>query len=89
VENYCRTVQATDDHMVLVHYMLDTKGYNHILRISEYYLLPIATMVVRLYLIVTLYISCQSSYNRGGECLLCGVNWVFNPSVWSDAHCSS
>jgi len=45
VEKYCRTVQATDDNMVLVHCMLDTKGYKRILRISEYFLLSLVTLV--------------------------------------------
>ena len=78
MEIYCRTVQVTDDdNMVLVHCMLDTKGYKHILRTSEYFLLSIATMVAQLHLIGTLYVCCLSGCNRGGECLLCGMNWVF------------
>jgi len=63
VDKYCRTVQATDDKMVPVHFMLNTKEYTHILRISEYFLLSIATMVARLHLIVTLYVHCLSSCN--------------------------
>jgi len=74
VNKYCRTVQATDDNIVLVHCVLNTKGYKRILRISEYSLLSVATMVARLHLIVMLYVYCLSSCNRGGEC---GMNQIF------------
>jgi hypothetical protein len=31
VEKYCTAVQATDDNVVNVHWMLETKGYKHTL----------------------------------------------------------
>ena len=56
--------------MVHVHCMLDTKGYKHTLRISEYILSSTATVVAQMHLSVVLYVYCLSSYNRAGEFLL-------------------
>jgi len=56
MEKYFRAGQATDDSIVHGRCMLDTKGYEHTLRICTTYLFSIATMVARTRLIVILYI---------------------------------
>jgi len=60
VEKYCRAGQATDDNMAHAHYMLDTSGYRHTLRICNTYCFSTATMVARRRLIVTLYVHFSS-----------------------------
>jgi hypothetical protein len=60
VEKYCRAGQATDDNMVYVPYMLDTKGYKHTHRICNTYCFSTATVVAQMCLYVTLYAHCLS-----------------------------
>jgi hypothetical protein len=55
-EKYCRAGLATDNNMALAHCMLDTKDYEHTLRICNTYCSSTATMVARTRLIVTLYV---------------------------------
>jgi len=56
VEKYCRAGQTTDNNMALAHCMLDTKDYEHTLRICNTYCSSIATMVARTRLNVTVYV---------------------------------
>jgi len=58
VEKYCKARQTTDDNMVHVHCMLDTKGYKYTLRMFNTYCFSTATVVVRMRNNVKLYIHC-------------------------------
>jgi len=58
VAKYCRTGQATDVNMAHAHFMPDTKGYKHTLRICNTYCFSTATLVTRKRLNVTLYVHC-------------------------------
>ena len=60
VEKYCRAGLATDNNTANALCMLGTKGYKHTLRICNTYYFPIATIVARTRLNVTLYIHCLS-----------------------------
>ena len=55
---YCRAGQATDVNMEHAHFMPDTKGYKHTLRICNTYCFSTATVVTRKRLNVTLYVHC-------------------------------
>jgi hypothetical protein len=46
-EYYCRAGHATDDSMMYVHSMLDTKGYRQSLRICNTYCFSTTTMVTQ------------------------------------------
>jgi len=74
VEKYCTAGQATNDHVAHTHFMLDTQGYKHILRMCSDFCFCTPTMVARTRLSVTLYVHCLSCYNRDGVCLLRGTN---------------
>jgi hypothetical protein len=56
VQKYCGARQATEDVIAHAHYMLDTQGYKHTLRIRSTYCLSTATMVARTRHDVTLYV---------------------------------
>ena len=56
MEKYGRAGEATDDNRANAHYMLDTYGYKHTLRIRNTYCSSMATMVSRTRLNVTLYV---------------------------------
>jgi len=60
VEKHCRAGWATDDNMVHVHCMLDTKGYRHTLIIFNTYCFHMATMVAQMPFNVMFYIHCLS-----------------------------
>jgi len=60
VGKYFRAEQATDDNMVLVHCMLDTKGYNYTLWICTTYFFSMATVVAWTCLHVMLNAHCMS-----------------------------
>jgi len=60
VEKCGKTRQATVDNMALAHYMLDTYGYRHTLRMCNTYRFSTVTMVARTRLNVTLYVYCLS-----------------------------
>ena len=55
-----RVGQATDDNMAHTHFMLDTQGYKHILRICNTYCFSIIIMVGWTRFSVMLYVNCQS-----------------------------
>jgi len=56
--------QATDDNMTNAHYMLDTLGYKHTLRIRNTYCFSTATVVALKCLDITLYLHCLSRFLR-------------------------
>jgi hypothetical protein len=45
VGKYCRAGRATDDNMAHGHYMMDTEGYRHTLRICNTYCFSTATVM--------------------------------------------
>jgi hypothetical protein len=57
VEKYSKAGQAIDDNVAHVHCMLDTWGYEHILRVCKTYCLSTTTMVSWTPHNVTLYIN--------------------------------
>jgi len=61
VEEPCRAGQATGDNTEHVHFMLDTKGYKHTLRIRNATFSTV-TMIARTRLNVTLYLHCLLCY---------------------------
>jgi len=56
VEKYCRAVHATDNIMMQVQFMLDTKGHKRTLRICNTYCFSTVTVVAQMCLNVALYI---------------------------------
>jgi hypothetical protein len=59
VEKYCGAGQATGDNMAHAHCMLDTKGYEHTLRIFNTHCFSSATMVAeRASLLRHTYVAC-------------------------------
>jgi hypothetical protein len=58
VAKYCRAGQATDVNVAHAHFMPDTKGHKHTLRICNTYCFSTATLVTRRCLNVTLYVHC-------------------------------
>ena len=64
VEKYCRAGHATDDSMAHAHFMLDTQGYKHTLKICNTHCFSTTTLVARtrLTLYVHWYITCRVPY---------------------------
>jgi hypothetical protein len=62
MEKYCTAGQATDD-MGHAYCKLDTKGYEHTLRICNTYCFSTATLVARKRLNITLYVQCHTLKN--------------------------
>jgi hypothetical protein len=62
VEKYGTAGRATDDHTAHALYMLDNYDYRHALRICNPPPLPMAPMVTRMTLSVTIHVHCLSCY---------------------------
>ena len=63
MEEYCCKGQATLDNTAHAHFMLDTKGYKHTLKIRNAYCFFTATMAARKHLNITLYVLCLFCFN--------------------------
>ena len=77
VEKYCRARQAADDNVAHAHWMLDTLGYKHTLRICNIHCFSTVTTVARTRLNVTFNINCLSCVpsHKGANFHLVGNRW--------------
>jgi len=60
VQKYYRAGEATDDNKTHAHFMLDTRGYKHVIRISNAYCFSTAKLVGETRLNVALHLLCLS-----------------------------